>query len=156
MSIGIKFNDREVLLNKSRATVINGAAKKDVFSPFLRYDRRIATNSERSLLLQILILRQLLQVDHILSLLIFTNSAQSRLRNKVCTLSATSMPSNSSFIGKQADMAIIALGTPHECYSPSRRLTYSKQFVSIQTVKYGLVLSHLASYEIQLYRATVH
>ena len=63
-----EFNDREVLLNKSRATVINGAAKKDVFSPFLRYDRRIATNSERSLLLQILILRQLLPVDHILSL----------------------------------------------------------------------------------------
>ena len=51
---------------------------------------------------------------------------------------------------------IIVLGTPHECYSPSRRLTYSKQFVSIQTVKYGLVMSHLASYEIQLYRATVH
>ena len=152
MSIGIKFKCREVLLNKSRATVINGAAKKDVFSPFLRYDRRMATNSERSLLLQILILRQLLPVDHILSLLLFTNSAQSRLRNKVCTLSATSMPSNSSFLGKHA----IAPGTPLECYSPSRRLTYSTQFVSIQTVKYGLVLSHLASYEIQLYRATVH
>jgi len=41
-----------------------------------------------------------------------------------------------------------------ECYSS--RLTYSKQFVSIQTVKYELILSRLASYEIQLYRATVH
>ena len=67
------------------------------------------------------------------------------------------MPSNSSILGKQADMEqdIIALGTPLECYS-SRLLTYSKQFVSIQTVKYGLVLSQLASYEIQLYRATVY
>ena len=67
------------------------------------------------------------------------------------------MPSKFSFLGKQADMEqdIIALGTPLECYS-SQLLTYSKQFVSIQNVKFGLILSQLASYEIHLYRATVY